>query len=284
MRAALRLVPVLLSAWIIWFGWASPASADGPNVPLTDTTPQQLVIPTIELDTPIETVGLGSIEIDGQTYPIWETSRNYVGWHQGSGPPGQPGNTVLAGHSNGGREIFRRLEELNLEDEIYLSTNSGWHRYRIVDKFIVREQGEPVEVRAANARWILPTEDERLTLVTCWPYPSSTHRLLVIAYPISPTAPSNRPTSSTTSLDPEPESKPEPRTRTGSESGLQPQPRHPSQPERLSQPEPTSPISSSPRIARLWQTAFASTTTSISNAPTSTNTLTMAYRLNDQKG
>ena len=35
-----------------------------------------------------------------------------------------------------------------------------------------------------NAAWIMPSEDERLTLVTCWPYTSNTHRLIIVARPV----------------------------------------------------------------------------------------------------
>jgi sortase A len=48
---------------------------------------------------------------------------------------------------------------------------------------ILKELGEPIEVRYQNARWILPSLDERLTLVTCWPKTGNTHRLIIVAFP-----------------------------------------------------------------------------------------------------
>jgi sortase A len=46
-------------------------------------------------------------------------------------------------------------------------------------------------VRMQNARWIMPTPDERLTLVTCAPDAQSTHRLIIVALPVaSPVSPS----------------------------------------------------------------------------------------------
>jgi hypothetical protein len=42
---------------------------------------------------------------------------------------------------------------------------------------------ESLEIRLDNGRWILPTEDERLTLVTCWPEDSNSHRLIIVAVP-----------------------------------------------------------------------------------------------------
>ncbi len=181
-----RLGLLCISIWIAWHGSISLAWADNPNEVLSEASiPTQLVIPEIELDTRIVPVGIETIEVNGQIYPIWETTENDIGWHQGSGPPGHSGNTVLSGHSNGGQEIFRNLEELEIGSDIHLATDNGWHHYRVAEIIILREQGEPAEVRTANAQWILPQGDERLTLVTCWPYPSSTHRLLVIAYPTS---------------------------------------------------------------------------------------------------
>lgn len=182
----LRLVLLLIMAWVTWQNWILPVSANEPRTPLsTEITPQQLVIPSISLNTSIVPVGLKTVVINSQEYLIWNTAENNVGWHRGSGPPGQIGNTVLAGHSNGDSEIFRHLDKLEIGEEIFVATNMGWHHYRVAEKLILHEQGEPYEVRLANARWILPTGDERLTLVTCWPFPSDTHRLIVIAYPVS---------------------------------------------------------------------------------------------------
>jgi sortase A len=40
-----------------------------------------------------------------------------------------------------------------------------------------------VDQRLANALWIMPSKDERLTLITCYPYDSNTHRLIIVARP-----------------------------------------------------------------------------------------------------
>ncbi|MCS6962618.1 MAG: sortase, partial [Thermoflexus sp.] len=55
---------------------------------------------------------------------------------------------------------------------------------KVREKHIIPERGRPLSERLANARWIQVTEDERLTLITCWPYTSNTHRLIVIARPL----------------------------------------------------------------------------------------------------
>ena len=58
------------------------------------------------------------------------------------------------------------------------------YRYQVQQKLIVKEKGESVEVRQQNAQWIAPTDDVRLTLVTCWPYTNNTHRVIVVAKPV----------------------------------------------------------------------------------------------------
>ena len=46
-----------------------------------------------------------------------------------------------------------------------------------------RKWARPLEKRIQNAAFIGTTGDERLTLVTCWPYAVDDHRLIVIARP-----------------------------------------------------------------------------------------------------
>ena len=62
--------------------------------------------------------------------------------------------------------------------------NQQRYPYVVKEKHILKEKGMPDEVRNANARWIAKTTDERLTLVTCWPYSNNTHRVIVVARPM----------------------------------------------------------------------------------------------------
>jgi sortase (surface protein transpeptidase) len=48
---------------------------------------------------------------------------------------------------------------------------------------LMPERFKSLTVRLDNARWILPTKDERLTLITCWPAKSNTHRVIIVALP-----------------------------------------------------------------------------------------------------
>lgn len=106
-----------------------------------------------------------------------------AGWLNTSAAWPQAGNTVLAGHHNIKGEVFRDLWTLQPGDEIGLLAGEQRRRYEVKEVLLVPEKDQPVEVRLANVRYIQPTQEERLTLVTCWPYENNTHRVIVIAYP-----------------------------------------------------------------------------------------------------
>jgi sortase A len=53
----------------------------------------------------------------------------------------------------------------------------------VTDNFIVQEKGVPYEQRLNNAKWIGPFPEERVTLMSCWPYTGDTHHIFIIAKP-----------------------------------------------------------------------------------------------------
>jgi LPXTG-site transpeptidase (sortase) family protein len=146
--------------------------------------PARLVIPAIEMDRTIMPVGIRLLEINGQTYGIWNVLDSEVGWHNLSASLGQVGNTVLSGHSDVKARVFQDLHRVNLGDEIVAFSGEQQFRYIVTEKFLVREKGVSLETRIKNAQLIAPTQDERLTLVTC-ARPGATHRLVVIALPMA---------------------------------------------------------------------------------------------------
>jgi sortase A len=147
--------------------------------------PVRLVIPAIDLDAPVEKVGWETREVNGQLVSSWIVPDKFAaGWHATSALPGVPGNTVLNGHHNIKGEVFRDLEDLQPGDEVIIYSGETPHYYGITERLILEEKNQPQDVRQQNARFILPTEDERLTMVTCWPYTNNTHRLIIVAVPI----------------------------------------------------------------------------------------------------
>ncbi|MEE8391622.1 MAG: sortase, partial [Anaerolineae bacterium] len=92
---------------------------------------------------------------------------------------------VFNGHNTAFGEIFRDLYTLEAGDVIVVYSDDVPYTYAVTEILILPEAGQPLEVRIENARHILPTDDERLTLVTCHPYGSLRNRLIVIAHPNS---------------------------------------------------------------------------------------------------
>ncbi len=147
--------------------------------------PLQIIIPAIALDAPITPITTTAVVYNGQTYQQWNVPDGYVaGWHQDSATIGNNGNLVLNGHHNMSGEVFRDLIDLEKGDKLILTGDDGEHAYEITDKEILAERGQPVSVRLENAAWIAPTDDERITLITCWPYNDNSHRLIIVAKPV----------------------------------------------------------------------------------------------------
>lgn len=181
-----------------------PAAKESVTAPLVDTTlaspPEgipapitRLVAGRIALNAPVVEVGWREWTENGQVMRLWEVANYAAGWHKNSALPGQPGNIVLSGHHNIKGEVFRYIADLEIGDVITLYMGEQPYDYKVEDKFIVKDLDEPEEVRIANARWIGPFEDERLTLVTCWPYTGNSHRVIVIAKPVGAQTPAEQP-------------------------------------------------------------------------------------------
>lgn len=94
-----------------------------------------------------------------------------VGHYPGTANPGEKGNSVLLGHRNyvyG--HYFRELNKLELGDLIILRKDTDVFTYEVTDSFVV----EP------NELWVLDNSEEaEVTLITCTPVITYTHRLIV---------------------------------------------------------------------------------------------------------
>ena len=149
------------------------------------TQPFRLLIPDLYLDAPVRPVGTKYADVGRDGYLQWNVPNDYaVGWHVSSAVLGQPGNTILNGHNNVYGAIFRNLADLELGAEIVLYDAEGSYTYQVTQRELFEEDGESLNVRLANARWMLPTSDERITIISCWPNATNTHRIVVIAHPV----------------------------------------------------------------------------------------------------
>lgn len=146
-----------------------------PNVPGRIV---RVAAPSIKLDT-------GVYEVYG-VKGTWEVADYAAGHHYNSLNPGEGGNIVLSGHNNWRGEVFRDLDKLKPGDEIHVWTQEGKeYVYKVskIDK--LKEAGASYAQRLKNAQVMNETPQEQLTLISCWPYTTFTHRLVVTADPVA---------------------------------------------------------------------------------------------------
>jgi sortase A len=99
---------------------------------------------------------------------------------------GEPGNLVLAGHRT---SWFRPLESIAAGDTIELEWFDARHGRLLERTYIVSAIHV---VLPEDVSLLMPTSDDTLTLVTCYPFghsPKSPQRFVVRALPTGPTRP-----------------------------------------------------------------------------------------------
>jgi sortase A len=143
---------------------ATPTPIPTPTIDRQLLLPTRLRIPVMFLDSPVREVRINM----GQ----WEVSPMDIGHHEGTGVPGQVGNVVLAGHRDINSALFRELDRLKPGDEVFVSNNLGEYRYIVKESFVVG----PTHTEVMD-----PTDDKRVTLITCTPIGLDTQRLIVTA-------------------------------------------------------------------------------------------------------
>ncbi|MDX3542428.1 class F sortase [Streptomyces europaeiscabiei] len=104
---------------------SSPSSDTGAARAPGRSVPVRLLIPAIEVDTPVIRLGLapdGTVEVP----PI--TAHDRAGWYEHSPTPGQTGPSVILGHVTVGRYgdgVFRRLTRLRRGERIRARLENG---------------------------------------------------------------------------------------------------------------------------------------------------------------
>lgn len=124
---------------------------------------------------------VGVIEIDkiGVKLPILNGASDAnldkgAGLLEGTAAPGMPGNSAIAGHRNRAYgSMFNRLDEINEGDTVTVRDKNNTYQYEVYETLVV----EPHETSVLNG-----SQDEKvLTLITCTPIDTATHRLIVKA-------------------------------------------------------------------------------------------------------
>lgn len=127
-----------------------------------DARPHRLVIPQIQVETPV-------IEVFVER-GTWQVAEYAAGYHHGSALPGATGNMVVAGHAGLRGAVFRDLGQLQIGDDILVDAGGWEYGYQVREIKSVW----PTQVEVMN-----PTPTAVLTLITCTAW--DTQRLVVIA-------------------------------------------------------------------------------------------------------
>jgi sortase A len=156
-----------------------------PTTPTTSTTSTTSTTPTTPTTVPsplppppqgealailrIPSIGVDKAIVEGVSVSDLQKG---PGHYPNSPLPGQPGNTAIAGHRTTYGAPFYHLDEVRPGAVIYISTRGGTYQYTVFFQH---------DVNPTDVSVIAPTTDNRLTLTTCTPRFSASHRLIVVA-------------------------------------------------------------------------------------------------------
>jgi sortase A len=189
-RFAILILVLALSAAMLLAGCAGVRSPEpAPEIQTSDSadpaTPDRLEIPSIDVNIPVVKLGWHAVKAsEDAIFSEWDVAEYAAGWHKNSALPGESGNVVMSGHNNILGSVFRELDLMREGDETIIWRDGKRYVYTVDRVLVVPEKYASSEQRADNAKWIGEFDDERLTLVSCWPRNNNTHRIIVVARPV----------------------------------------------------------------------------------------------------
>jgi LPXTG-site transpeptidase (sortase) family protein len=139
---------------------SSAPQSTGTSTPKEGTILERLVIPSIQLESPVETRGLngrGEMEDPG--------GKDAVAWYNFSEFPGFGGNAVFSGHVDwftGELGSFGRMKDLKEGDEVIVRMSDGMEmKYKVTYSKLY--EASNVDIEDVVGR----TEKDSLTFITC---------------------------------------------------------------------------------------------------------------------
>lgn len=132
--------------------------------------------PAIKAEKP-KAIGVLKIDKIKVKLPIFAGTTNSilnigVGWMKETNPIGVNGNAALAAHrSHTFGRFFNRLDEMQLDDTFTITVGEKVYKYVVYNKIVV----EPSDVSVLKQ----PRKDQIVTLITCTPFITATHRLII---------------------------------------------------------------------------------------------------------
>ena len=180
-----------------------PAATAVPTAtPVLASVPVRLVIPDLKMDVPVVEMGWRVVQTADGPRSDWVIPKNEAGHHINSALLGDADNVVISGHNNIFGEVFKpisfawdnasRVQVDSFTDRsdllngrtIELFDAAGQEfKYTIAAFYRLKDTGVTTEQRIANGRFMEPTDQAQVTIITCWPPTSNTHRLVVVAVP-----------------------------------------------------------------------------------------------------
>lgn len=173
-----------------------------PRTPAVQVTPTaipdmppatHITVPAVGIDTEVIQVTSYPVETQGVTVLQWNVADWAAGQHDTSADPGEGGNIVMAGHDDYRGEVFRGLHDAQIGDDVYVTSPAGTFHYTIREIHLRKELGVPLSERLNTGVFMAPMPEERLTLITCWPYGIDDHRMIIVAKPAAVDADSGAP-------------------------------------------------------------------------------------------
>ncbi len=166
-------------------------------------SPVRLAFADLRIDAKVVPMGWEVIQTASGPRSEWVIPEDDAGHHINSALLGQDDNLVISGHNNIYARVFERIS-LAWDDDARIQVDSYTDRsdvlngriitlydaagrgydYAVTDFIRLKDTGVPVAQRVANARFMQPTGEEQLTIITCWPPTNNTHRLIVVAKPV----------------------------------------------------------------------------------------------------
>lgn len=114
----------------------------------------------------------------------WDSPDANVGWVVNSALPDETGNIILYGHNNIYGKVFQNLYEVKEGQRIYLQTENKRWAYEVRYVLLLPILNVSAEQIKSYQQYLDPTADARVTIISCWPPQSNTHRVVVIAKPV----------------------------------------------------------------------------------------------------
>lgn len=162
---------------------------DGAARMTPDNAPISITLPELGLEIPVTPMGWRVTEVNGQRTTEWVVPEAAAGWHRNSAAVGEPGNMIFSGHQAAGDAVFAFIAvgEASPGQEIIVTDADGEQvRYRVV------QVSDPLPIDGASqqeqeqaAAYLAQDGTPRLTLITGWPAFTASHRVFVVAAPVS---------------------------------------------------------------------------------------------------